>query len=154
MQMSSPRRKVKLCHDDYTRHCQHVHNGEMFYHVIIVTVMKEKFSVRRRGMGRRRRSRLYEHLLAGISPHENFESLNENVGVHLLLFLLSPLPLLREERTSDPEIPTRRCGYWTYFFKANWDEPRWGSMKNFSCQDYITILYIIHGTLSLNLYLK
>lgn len=118
VQMSSSRRKVNFATAIIlVTVCQHVRNGEMFYCVIIVTVTKEEFSARRRGMGGRRRSRLYEH-----APSWNFLWIvkgDGNVGVHLLLFLSFPLSLLREERTSDPKIPTRRCGYWTYFFKAN-----------------------------------
>lgn len=106
--------------------------------------MKKEFSVaRRREMGERRRSRFYEHAPGGIfSSRKFFGSFkgDGNVVVHLLLFLSSTLPLLREERTSDPEIPTYRCGYWTLFLQG---ELRRSSSRvgRKICQDHVTILF-------------
>lgn len=111
--------------------CQRVRNGEMFYRVIIVTahedgILGARERERERGVAGRRRSRLYGHAPGGIFSSRKFSGSLKKTGTSAYIFLLflSPplLPLLREERTSDPEIPTRRCGYWTYFSAANWDE--------------------------------
>lgn len=119
--------------------------------------MKKKLSRRerkRRNGRKRRRSRLYEACSWRNFLHAKILRIvkgDGNVDVHLL-FLCCTLPLSwgRRGSASDPEIPTRRCGYWTYFSKANWGEPRTGSVKNSSCRDYITILYMIHETLLLS----
>lgn len=138
--------------------CQRVRNGEMFYRVIIVTAHEDGILGARERSGRKTekpalracswRNFLFAKILWIVKEDGNVG------GVHLSpLPLPTTLPLLREERTSDPEIPTRRCGYWTYFSAANWDEPRRGwRMKNFSCRDHVTILCMIYGDyLSLSL---
>jgi len=128
--------------------CRHVLNGKMFYRVIIVTTNK-KFSARR-GMTERWRSQFYEHAPSGIFTSRKFSGSLKETGTSRRAS--SPFPLLyltahswgRRERVTRK---FRRCEYWTYFFKANWGEPRRRSVKNFSRQDHITILYVIHGAI-------